>query len=65
MTERCYTVREFAGVLHVHPRTVYRMIRSGRLAAVRAGRSIRIPAEVVRRFLQNRRPLESRENGDD
>ena len=41
-SERLLTVREVAERLHVHPITVRRLIASGRLAAVRIGRAVRV-----------------------
>jgi excisionase family DNA binding protein len=41
------TVREVAERLHLHPITVRRLIASGRLAAVRIGRAVRVREEDV------------------
>jgi excisionase family DNA binding protein len=41
-SERLLTVREVAERLRVHPITVRRLIASGRLAAVRIGRAVRV-----------------------
>lgn len=42
MSEEVYTVEQFAERLKLHPKTVLRFIREGRLRAVRVGRSYRI-----------------------
>ena len=50
-----YSVREVAGRLGVHPETVRRLIHSGRLAAVRDGRALRVSADSVAELLQGQR----------
>jgi len=45
------TVAEVAGVMRVSKMTVYRMVHSGELPAVRVGRSFRVPAKAVREHL--------------
>lgn len=45
------TVREVAQMLSVSPMTVYRMIRSGDLPAIRIGRCYRVDRRVVEAFL--------------
>jgi excisionase family DNA binding protein len=45
------TVAEVAAQLRVSNMTVYRLVQSGQLPAVRVGRSYRIRAEDVDRFL--------------
>lgn len=42
MSEEVYTVEQFAERLKLHPKTVLRFIREGRLRAVRVGKSYRI-----------------------
>jgi excisionase family DNA binding protein len=42
-----------AGRLHISVRTVDRMIRAGRLKAVKLGRSVRIPEDEVNRIAAN------------
>ena len=44
MDESLITVREAAGFLRISARTVYRLIESGQLEAVRIGKQWRIPA---------------------
>jgi excisionase family DNA binding protein len=48
------TVAEVARTLRVSNMTVYRIVKSGDLPAVRVGRGYRIRAEDVRRYLQQR-----------
>jgi excisionase family DNA binding protein len=52
--ERHYSPEELAELLRVHPRTIIRWCRSGRLCrARRIGRSIfRIPSSAVASFLK-------------
>ena len=51
---RFFTVTEVARQLRVSNMTVYRLINSGQLGAVRVGRSYRLREEDVRRYLQQR-----------
>ncbi|GKY86350.1 helix-turn-helix domain-containing protein [Sinisalibacter aestuarii] len=45
-----YTVAEVAELLKLHPKTVLRHIRTGRLAARKAGRSWRITQDALRAY---------------
>jgi excisionase family DNA binding protein len=55
------TVEEVAAVLRVHPRSIQRWAREGRVASVRVGRSYRIPrAEVLRWMLAASRAVDER-----
>jgi len=49
-----YTVKEIADELRVHPNTVYRSIKSGRISAVKVGGgrfpSFRIPRDELQRL---------------
>jgi excisionase family DNA binding protein len=45
--ERLLTVVEVAERLHVHPITVRRLIKAGKLAAVRVGRAVRVRESEV------------------
>jgi excisionase family DNA binding protein len=47
------TVAEVAAMMRVSKMTVYRMVHSGELAAVRVGRSFRVPEKAVHDYLQN------------
>ena len=51
---RFMTVAEVARTLRVSNMTVYRIVKSGDLPAVRVGRGYRIRAEDVRSYLQKR-----------
>ncbi len=51
---RFYTVAEVARVLRVSNMTVYRLINSGQLPAVRIGKSYRLREEDVSRYLSER-----------
>jgi excisionase family DNA binding protein len=51
---RFLTVAEVARQLRVSNMTVYRLVKSGQLAAVRVGRGYRLREEDVRRYLQQR-----------
>ena len=48
------TVAEVARHLRVSNMTVYRLVKSGQLAAVRIGRGYRIREEDVHRYLEQR-----------
>lgn len=48
---RFLTVAEVAGMMRVSNMTVYRMVESGRLPAVRFGRSYRIPESALEQVL--------------
>ena len=50
--QRLLRVREVADVMRVSSMTVYRLIRTGELAAVRVGRSYRIWENDVITYLQ-------------
>jgi excisionase family DNA binding protein len=51
---RFLTVREVAETLRVSNMTVYRLINSGVLPAVRVGKSFRLRADDVNRYLADR-----------
>jgi excisionase family DNA binding protein len=46
------TVAEVARVMRVSKMTVYRLVHSGELPAVRFGRSFRVPEDVVNEYLR-------------
>ena len=54
VTGRFLTVVEVARRLRVSNMTVYRIIKSGHLAAVRVGRGYRIREDDVRKYLDQR-----------
>ena len=47
------TVSEVADVMRVSKMTVYRLVHSGELPAVRFGRSYRVPQSAVQQVLKN------------
>lgn len=49
-----FTVTEVARQLRVSNMTVYRLINSGQLGAIRVGRSYRLREDDVRRYLEQR-----------
>jgi excisionase family DNA binding protein len=50
---RFLTVAEVAAVMRVSKMTVYRMVHSGELPAVRVGRSFRVPEKAVQDYLKS------------
>jgi excisionase family DNA binding protein len=46
------TVAEVASALRVSKMTIYRLIRSGELTALRVGRSFRVPEPDFRAYLE-------------
>ncbi len=46
------TVAEVAQLMRVSKMTVYRLVHSGELTAVRVGRSFRVPEHAVHRYLR-------------
>ncbi|WP_422678122.1 helix-turn-helix domain-containing protein [Blastococcus brunescens] len=49
------TVTEVAAIMRVSKMTVYRLVHGGELAAVRVGRSFRVPQPAVRDYLAGAR----------
>ncbi|MEV6526607.1 helix-turn-helix domain-containing protein [Longispora sp. NPDC051575] len=49
---RFLTVAEVALLMRVSKMTVYRLVHSGELAAVRVGRSFRVPEQAVHTYLK-------------
>ena len=52
--DRLLTVGEVAGTMRVSNMTVYRLIKSGQLAAIRVGKNYRIRESDVNQYLSNR-----------
>ena len=50
---RFLTVAEVAAVMRVSKMTVYRLVHSGTLPAVRVGRSFRVPEKAVQDYLKS------------
>lgn len=49
---RFLTVAEVAALMRVSKMTVYRLVHSGELGAVRVGRSFRVPEQAVHAYLR-------------
>ncbi|MGH2709241.1 MAG: helix-turn-helix domain-containing protein [Actinomycetota bacterium] len=49
-----FTVSEVASRMRVSNMTVYRLIKSGQLAAIRVGKNYRIRASDIDRYLEDR-----------
>ena len=49
------TVAEVAAIMRVSKMTVYRLVHGGEMAAVRVGRSFRVPEPAVRTYLAGAR----------
>jgi excisionase family DNA binding protein len=47
------TVAEVAALMRVSKMTVYRLVHSGELTAVRVGRSFRVPEKAVHEYLRD------------
>ena len=50
---RFLTVAEVAALMRVSKMTVYRLVHSGELPAVRVGRSFRVPEQAVHEYLRD------------
>jgi excisionase family DNA binding protein len=50
---RFLTVAEVAALMRVSRMTVYRLVHSGELAAVRVGRSFRVPEQALHGYLKD------------
>lgn len=48
---RFLTVAEVADVMRVSKMTVYRLVHSGEMPAIRVGRSFRVPQDAVETYL--------------
>jgi excisionase family DNA binding protein len=59
------TAREVADVMRVSTMTVYRLIKSGDLPAIRVGKHLRIRERDVAKFLEERVVGSVGEGGDD
>ena len=47
------TIREVAVIVRLSKMSVYRLVHSGELEAVRVGRSFRVPEQAVARYLRD------------
>lgn len=50
---KLYTANELADMLQIHPKTVYRLGREGKLKLVRVGRSVRFAEPKIERIGAN------------
>ena len=50
---RLYTAKELAEVYQIHPKTIYRLGREGKLKRVRVGRSVRFCEPTEERKVRN------------
>ena len=50
---RFLTVAEVATIMRVSKMTVYRLVPSGELEAIRVGRSFRVPEQAVNQYLRD------------
>ena len=48
MSPKLLTVEEVAELLRLHPKTIYRLVASKKLACIRVGRNIRFSPDVVK-----------------
>ncbi len=63
---RFLTVAEVAEVMRVSKMTVYRLLHSGEMPAVRVGRSFRVPQDALDHYLATARlDLEADADGDE
>lgn len=51
MCEEYFTVAQVAAALHLHIMTIYRLVKTGKLPAVRIGNRIRVSQSAVDKFL--------------
>ena len=59
------TIAEVAAAMRVSKMTVYRLVKSHAIAAVRVGRSFRVPEEAVRRATEPATPEPVEDKKDD
>lgn len=56
-TPKVYTVDEVAAILKVRPRTVYELVKDGKIRAVKIGeRQMRISEEALTAYLRGETP---------
>lgn len=58
MTEKYYTVEQISQMLGMHPKTVQRYIREGKLKAAKLGKSWRVTGHDLSLFTETARPSE-------
>jgi excisionase family DNA binding protein len=52
MTDECYSINEFAKIVKVHPNTIRRAIKSGRIIAFKVGKVYRISKYEISRMAE-------------
>lgn len=57
MSEKYYTVDQIAEILKIHPKTIQRYIREGKLKAVKMGKSWRVSGHDLSVFTETAAPL--------
>ena len=50
--EQVYTVEEVAEILRIHPKTVYKLLSSGELNGIKAGRAWRVHSDALSEYLR-------------
>ncbi|PIZ74382.1 excisionase [Candidatus Peregrinibacteria bacterium CG_4_10_14_0_2_um_filter_43_11] len=50
---KIYTTEQVASLLQIHPLTVLKYIKEGRLKAVKLGRVYRVQEALIQQFLEN------------
>lgn len=55
MKKEYYTVEEIATLLHIHPKTIQRYIREGKLKATKIGKSWRVTGHELSSFTEGNR----------
>lgn len=59
--EALLTVGEVAAIMRVSNMTIYRLIKSGQLAAIRVGKNYRVRRSDIERYLTDRAVIHSEE----
>ncbi len=65
MNEKYYTVDQIAQMLSIHPKTIQRYIREGKLNATKLGKSWRISGHDLSRFTETNRTVIGERSADD
>lgn len=65
MDEKYYTVDQLSQMLSMHPKTIQRYIREGKLCATKLGKSWRISGHDLSRFTEENRVADSDVQKDD
>lgn len=65
MYEKYYTVDQLSQMLSMHPKTIQRYIREGKLKAIKLGKSWRISGHDLSRFTETNRTVAGKRSADD